>query len=572
MSGKLLLQCLQQFLEKQQLQEKIVNLASQLGVGPDGDSADLLAKINSLVTESEGRRQQAEKKAKAFQDRFLDSEIEVQILKMELAEARKQRDAALKNLQDMTWEPVEISSPANGAATRVSCLLSARYSGDNHQSLSSAPLDHGVASIPAYNPSTPDTAPYNPSTPDTAPYNPSTPDTAPYNSSTPETVPCNSSTPETAPHNSSTPDTAPYNPSTPETAPYNPSTPATAAIDTLSLPLSQPAPSPQVSGSGAAVGTPPTVPLSAQAPAVVHHKTPNTVSRTTPVSPAVGVATSPSSGSTAPALVPASSFVQALGDLKSFLPGGGDVFLGSGVNGTVHLFRHRVTDHPIALKTFELPNDFEEMTKKVKVIQSEAFILDILGREECFPTFLGCLEISTGTIGLAMDFIGDTTTGESWTLSRGMRELVLSQQEWFSLALDIAKSLGVIHEKGFLMNDLKEDNCLLRKATTGRWQAVIVDFGLACSRTEPFSFCFSIEDKEKYQRKEIYTHIAPECALDDHPISVSSDVFQLGRLLTMMGDRTNTADLTAIGNICRQPTHLCRPTIDEIVDELERVM
>ncbi|XP_054765265.2 dual specificity testis-specific protein kinase 2-like [Lytechinus pictus] len=171
-----------------------------------------------------------------------------------------------------------------------------------------------------------------------------------------------------------------------------------------------------------------------------------------------------------------------------------------------------------------------------------------------------------------MDFIGDTTTGESWTLSRGMRELVLSQQEWFSLALDIAKSLGVIHEKGFLMNDLKEDNCLLRKGTTGRWQAVIVDFGLACSRTEPFSYCFSIEDKEKYQRKEIYTHIAPECALDDHPISVSSDVFQLGRLLTMMGDRTNTADLTAIGNICRQATHLCRPTIDEIVDELERVM
>ncbi|XP_054764818.2 uncharacterized protein LOC129271510 [Lytechinus pictus] len=557
MSGKLLLQCLQQFLEKQQLQEKIANLASQIGVGPDGDSADLLAKINSLVTESEGRRLQAEKKAKAFQDRFLDSEIEVQILKMELAEARKQRDAALKNLQDMTWEPVESSSPANGAATRVSW-----YSGDNHQSLSSAPLDHGVASIPPYNPSTLDTAPYNPSTPETAPYNPSTPETAPYNPSTPDT----------APYNPSTPETAPYNTSTPETAPYNPSTPETALIDTLSLPLAHPEPSRQVSGSGAAVGTPPTVPLSAQAPVVVHHQTPNTVSRTTPVSSAVGVATSPSSGSTAPALVPASSFVQEMVDLKSFLPGGGDVFLGSGVNGTVHLFRHRVTDHPIALKTFELPNDFEEMTKKVKVIQSEAFILDILGREECFPTFLGCLEISTGTIGLAMDFIGDTTTGETWTLSRGMRELVLSQQEWFSLALDIAKSLGVIHEKGFLMNDLKEDNCLLRKATTGRWQAVIVDFGLACSRTEPFSFCFSIEDKEKYQKKEIYTHIAPECALDDHPISVSSDVFQLGRLLTMMGDRTNTADLTAIGNICRQTTHLCRPTIDEIVDELERVM
>nr|XP_054761595.1 uncharacterized protein LOC129268032 [Lytechinus pictus] len=266
MSGKLLLQCLQQSLEKQQLQEKIVCLASQLGVGPDGDSADLLAKINSLVTESEGRRLQAEKKAKAFQDRFLDSEIEVQVLKMELAEARKQRDAALKNIQELTWEPVESSSPADRAATQSSW-----YSGGNPQPLSSAPLDNGVAPT-----STPSTAPFNPSTPDTAPYNPSTPNTAPYNPSTPDTAPYNPPTPDTAPYNPSTPDTAPYNPPTPDTAPYNPTTPDTAPIDTLALP-------PAVTSVSTAI--------------------------------AVAVSTSPSSGSTAPALVPASSFVQAMGDI-----------------------------------------------------------------------------------------------------------------------------------------------------------------------------------------------------------------------------------------------------------------
>ena len=65
----------------------------------------------------------------------------------------------------------------------------------------------------------------------------------------------------------------------------------------------------------------------------------------------------------------------------------------------------------------------------MKNIQAEATCLDILGRDEYFPTFLGCLEINTGTIGLAMEFIGDTTTGESYTLSRGIRELVLSQQD-----------------------------------------------------------------------------------------------------------------------------------------------
>ncbi|XP_041485923.1 anther-specific proline-rich protein APG-like [Lytechinus variegatus] len=562
MSGKLLLQCLQQSLEKQQLQDKIASLASQLGVGPDGDSADLLAKINSLVTESEGRRLQAEKKAKAFQDRFLDSATEVQVLKMELAEARKQRDAALKNLQDLTWNPVESSSPVTEPPIRGSW-----YCEGNPQSLSSAPPGLGVEPT-----STPSTAPYTQSTPATAPYNQSTPVTAPYNPPTPDTAPYNPPTPDTAPYNPPTPDTAPYNPPTPDTAPYNPPTPETAPIDTIPPPLVPPRPSPQASGSEAAVGTPPTVSLSAQASEVVHHHTPTTASQSTSVSTGVGRATAPLSSSAAAAPVPASSFVQGMGDLKSFHQGGGNIFLGSGANGTVHLYRHHVTDQPIALKTFELPNDIDGMTKKVKVIQSEAFILDVLGREECFPTFLGCLEISPGTIGLAMEFIGDTATGETWTLSRGMRELVLSQQEWFSLALDIAKSLGIIHEKGYLMNDLKEDNCLLRKSPSGQWQAVIVDFGLACSRTEPFSYSFSTEDKEKYQRREIYVHIAPECALDDHPISVSSDVFQLGRLLTMMGDSTNNGDLTAIGNICRQSSHLCRPTIDEVVDELERVM
>ena len=52
-------------------------------------------------------------------------------------------------------------------------------------------------------------------------------------------------------------------------------------------------------------------------------------------------------------------------DLKSFHPGGGDIILGSGVNGTVYLYRHRVTDMPIAVKTIDLPDNFQEMTKKV---------------------------------------------------------------------------------------------------------------------------------------------------------------------------------------------------------------
>ena len=63
-------------------------------------------------------------------------------------------------------------------------------------------------------------------------------------------------------------------------------------------------------------------------------------------------------------------------------------------------------------------------------IQAEAHLQDIFGRIECFPSFLGCLETGPGFIGIAMEFIGDSTTGESWTLDRSLRELVLSHNEW----------------------------------------------------------------------------------------------------------------------------------------------
>ncbi|XP_063955932.1 uncharacterized protein LOC135154245 [Lytechinus pictus] len=260
-------------------------------------------------------------------------------------------------------------------------------------------------------------------------------------------------------------------------------------------------------------------------------------------------------------------------DLKPFHPGGGDVILGSGVSATVQLFRHEVTNEPIAVKIFKLPDDIQEMNEKMGHIAEEAGLLDIIGRNNCFPSYLGCLETSLGYVGLAMGFVGDPATGESWTLARGMRELVLSTKEWYQLALDITISLGQMHGMGYLMNDLKEDNCLLRKTRTGRWEAVIVDFGLVFPQASPF-FCYlSQQEKEKYRRKEIYTHIAPECALDDQGTTIMSDVFQLGRVLKLMGVAAAYNDeLNFIGTVCTQKSPLKRMTIREIIEYLECLM
>ncbi|XP_063968941.1 uncharacterized protein LOC129281675 [Lytechinus pictus] len=259
-------------------------------------------------------------------------------------------------------------------------------------------------------------------------------------------------------------------------------------------------------------------------------------------------------------------------DLKSFHPGGDDVILGSGMSGTVHLYRHKVTNEPIAVKIFKLPADNDGMNRQMAYILEEADLLETLGRNDCFPSYLGCLQTSPGYVGLAMEFIGDVTNGESWTLDRGMDELDLTKKQWLKLAINISTSLGQMHEMGFLMNDLKDDNCLLRKTQTGQWEAVIIDFGLVSPRTKPFFCLLSDDKKEKYRRNENFVHLAPECALDDEATTTMSDVYQLGRLLKLMGDETDIAELNPIGVMCMQTPPTSRPTIEDVVDLLECMM
>ena len=75
------------------------SVACQLGVGASGDCGDILKNISCLVTESEEKRRVAEKRAKVIEDKYLDTAMKNQVLELELAEARLQRDTALGDLQ-----------------------------------------------------------------------------------------------------------------------------------------------------------------------------------------------------------------------------------------------------------------------------------------------------------------------------------------------------------------------------------------------------------------------------------------------------------------------------------------
>ncbi|XP_072169496.1 serine/threonine-protein kinase 4-like [Diadema setosum] len=269
-----------------------------------------------------------------------------------------------------------------------------------------------------------------------------------------------------------------------------------------------------------------------------------------------------------------SSYVWTISDLKTFDPSRGSIVLGKGSYGTVYLCRHRVTNQPIAIKTFTLPSCVQQMTKKVAEIQEEAALLDLFGREECFPTYLGCLEIGTGCVGLAMEFIGDAMTGETVTLHEAIRGAVpaITSSNWLRLALDICRGLELIHQRGYLMNDLKEDNVLLDKSSSGRWRARVIDLGMVSRQSSSSPYYFTSEEKARYLRGELYQHIAPEVAIQDQATDVLSDVYQVGRLMNMMGQAAGDGRLKLIGALCRNVCRASRPAVRDVVHELERML
>ena len=54
--------------------------------------------------------------------------------------------------------------------------------------------------------------------------------------------------------------------------------------------------------------------------------------------------------------------------------------LGKGAYGTVRLFRHKATGTPLAVKSFTLPSDPDQMVRRVQAIQDETDVQAVLGK------------------------------------------------------------------------------------------------------------------------------------------------------------------------------------------------
>ena len=260
--------------------------------------------------------------------------------------------------------------------------------------------------------------------------------------------------------------------------------------------------------------------------------------------------------------------VRSLKDLKPWDPStsGGEVELGRGVNGTVHLHRHATTNQPVAIKVFTLPPTDLQRLQVIYNIREEAKYLNRFGEYRYFPSYLGCLEIDANKVGIAMEFVGDEVHGESTTIRKVLEtgQPQLSPEDLFDIINDILDGFYNLHLHCTLINDFKDDNVLIYK-DQGKWHGKIIDFGHASSITDPLEYTFTQNEKDAYRTRGLYCHIAPELVLDGEAATRASDVFQIGFVLRLLADHFKIDTLRDIAEACSAHDPGDRPLLIDII-------
>lgn len=114
-----------------------------------------------------------------------------------------------------------------------------------------------------------------------------------------------------------------------------------------------------------------------------------------------------------------------------------------------------------------------------------------------------------------------------------------------------------------LHNDLKGDNIVLTSTNLTQYsiKAVIIDFGKACETSKGRSYKLSEFQKEQY--KVLNPHIAPDLCDGLCSQSVSSDIFSLGRVISIINSESSLKNetLNGLSHRCMQYHMHLRPDI-----------
>ena len=157
-------------------------------------------------------------------------------------------------------------------------------------------------------------------------------------------------------------------------------------------------------------------------------------------------------------------------------------------------------------------------------------------------------------------------------------EHITTAKDWILLSIHLLRAMTYIHEcVGILHNNVKTNNMVITGSKNDP-SLILIDFGSASKITESHKLHLTDSEKQDYYAK--YPHIPSEVIEGDHPPSIYSDTFAVGKVLISIGTVRHFLMLTENLRACFSNTaRKCivhemnhRPLVKDILNELESLM
>ncbi|XP_048576934.1 cyclin-dependent kinase 1-A-like [Nematostella vectensis] len=154
---------------------------------------------------------------------------------------------------------------------------------------------------------------------------------------------------------------------------------------------------------------------------------------------------------------------------------------------------------------------------------------------------------------------------KSVTLSSAVKKGLFTEVGmWLAALKTIAETLLFCHQKGFLHNDLKQNNVVFHYS--GSWKPVVIDWGKASRVGDEVKF-------SKARQQKDYPWIAPEVLDTSQAKSMASDVYFFGYLVKYVITRVNDFNADGIGELsgnCLRNNANSRPSLEKVVSKFTK--
>ena len=243
--------------------------------------------------------------------------------------------------------------------------------------------------------------------------------------------------------------------------------------------------------------------------------------------------------------------------------------LGSGAQGDVYLAYHLPSLSYVAVKYFR------SATESLMEVFREAACLCLAGKSGLSPKLLGLIPNNSLSdherYGIVMEFIGDKTTHEAFSLKGVIKDCkVFPDGDFIGLFESFLISVLNMHRSGLILADLKVDNCLLDRSK-GEWKHI--DMGMTVPKGHQVNYreTYQIAAENAHSFLRTYRQVAPETVFYNY-MDEKSDVYRIGRIMNYVSRIRPELEkhLAPLAKTCLMKATL-RPTVSSLIEKIHAI-